>query len=267
MRDILGLRVVFYALCLALGIFIQASAAMPVGGKSLSANSVPILLYHRFGPTIADSMTVTTNDFQASLEYLREKRFTVIPLRQLVDFHLGKAPAPPPRSVVITFDDGHRSLYTEAYPLVRKFTVPVTLFIYPSAISNAPYALTWGQLREMKKSGFLDCQSHAFWHPNFRKEKKRLGPDEYDTFIDVQLIKSKAKLEKELGEAIDMLAWPFGIHDENLIRKATAVGYRAAFTMDGRPVGPEEEIMTLPRYLISGEKAVMQLKSILAASN
>lgn len=54
------------------------------------------------------------------------------------------------------------------FPLLKKYQIPATLFIYPSAISNASYALTWDQLKEMKETGLIDVQSHTFWHPNFR---------------------------------------------------------------------------------------------------
>jgi Polysaccharide deacetylase len=50
----------------------------------------------------------------------------------------------------------------------------VTLFVYPSAVSNAAYALTWEQLRELQATGLVDIQSHTYWHPNFREEKRRL---------------------------------------------------------------------------------------------
>ncbi|MGE5300696.1 MAG: exo-beta-N-acetylmuramidase NamZ domain-containing protein [Acidobacteriota bacterium] len=119
---------------------------------------VAILLYHRFGPVVSDSMTVTTAVFRSHLDYLRTNGFTVIPLRQLVEYYLKKGPPPPAGSVVIVADDGHKSVYTEMLPLMKKYRVPVTLFIYPSAISNAPYAMTWDELREMRKTGLFDIQ-------------------------------------------------------------------------------------------------------------
>jgi hypothetical protein len=71
--------------------------------------------------------------------------------------------------VAITVDDGHRSVYTDLYPRIVRLRQPVTLFIYPSAISNAPYALTWAKLSEMARSGLVDEQSHTYWHPNFHQ--------------------------------------------------------------------------------------------------
>jgi peptidoglycan/xylan/chitin deacetylase (PgdA/CDA1 family) len=219
-------------------------------GRVSTGSPVPILLYHRFGPVVADSMTVTTAVFESQLKYLGNNGYTVIPLKQLVDYYLGKGPRPPRRSVVIVADDGHKSVFTDMFPLVKKYRIPVTLFIYPSAISHASYAMTWEQLRELKKSGLFDFQSHSYWHPNFKKEKKRLSPAEYEKFVDMQLKKSKERIEKELNVKVTMLSWPFGIYDDHLIRKATSAGYVAAFSIERRHTSGSDNIMTLPRYII-----------------
>ena len=104
--------------------------------KGPGSVSVPILLYHRFGPAASDSMTTTTKVFRSQLEYIMDHGFTVIPLRQLVDYYLGKGPTPSPGSVVIVADDAHKSVYTDMLPIVKQYNVPVTLFIYPSAIER-----------------------------------------------------------------------------------------------------------------------------------
>ncbi len=231
-----------------------------------SSVQVPILLYHRFGPVAADSMTVTTTLFESHLKYLRDNGYQVIPLRELVDYYLGKRGAPPPHSVVITADDGHISVYRDMFPLVRQYHIPVTLFIYPSAISNAPYAMTWGHLRELKETGIFDLQSHTFWHPNFKKDKKRLTPVEYENLVSTQLRKSKEKLEKELSVRVDMLAWPFGIYDDDLIDKAKAAGYVATYTMERRPAGTLDKVMALPRYLITNGDRERIFTTMLAGS-
>jgi len=228
--------------------------------------AIPILVYHRFGPVVADSMTVTTHQFESHMKYLIETSYTIIPLRQLVDYHLGKRMSLPSRSIAITVDDGHKSVYTDLSPLVKKYQIPVTLFLYPSAISNASYAMTWEQLREIKACGLFDFQGHTYWHPHFKNERKKLSPSDYENFAEMQLKKSKEKLEKELGISVDMLSWPFGIYDDDLIRKAVGAGYVTAFTIERSHAKPSDPAMALPRYLITDADKGKAFERILGGS-
>src|SRR4029453_15183011 len=213
--------------------------------------SVPILLYHRLGPVSPDEMTVTTPVFEAQLKLIQERGYKVIPLSALMAA-LGDSAAPlPERAVVLTADDGHRTVYSDMFPLIQRLKIPVTLFIYPSAISNADYAMTWAQLAEMKASGLADIQSHTFWHPNFNVDRKRLAPPAYEKFANDQLTKSKSVLEQKLGGKVDLLAWPFGIHDEQLEKWAGAAGYVAAFTIERRRVTRNDRMMALPRFIVT----------------
>ena len=236
--------------------------ALPLPAISADSFRVPILLYHRFGSTVADGMTITTPVFESHMKYLHDNGYTVIPLRQLIDHYRGKAPAPKPKSVVIVEDDAHKSVYSDMLPVIRKYGYPVTIFTYPSAVSNAKYAMTWDQLRELKKTGLFDVQSHTYWHPNFKKERKKLTGPALDLLVMTQLRKSKARLETELGGHVDMLAWPFGINDEYLLRKAVEAGYVATFTIERRHATPADPVMRLPRYLLvnaDSGKAFVQL--------
>jgi peptidoglycan/xylan/chitin deacetylase (PgdA/CDA1 family) len=111
--------------------------------------------------------------------------------------------------------------------------------------------MTWEQLAEMKASGLVDIQSHTFWHPNFKIDKKRLAPAAYDKFVQDQLVKSKAVLDQRLGLKVDLLAWPFGIYDDDLIKAASEAGYVAAFSIERRPVARSEKVMSLPRFIVT----------------
>jgi peptidoglycan/xylan/chitin deacetylase (PgdA/CDA1 family) len=234
---------------------IMAITLLAVACSSLAAVAedqvtVPVLAYHRFGPTVADGMTVTTKVFASQLQWLKDHQYTVIPLRTLVNYLRGQGPPPPPKSVVITADDAHKTVYTEMFPLVRQYNIPVTLFVYPSCVSNASYAMTWEQLKELQATGLFDMQSHTFWHPNFKKEKKKLKPPEYQKLVDAQLGKAKASLEKRFGNPVDVLAWPFGIYDDELEKNAAKAGYVMAFSIDRRNASLAEMAMAQPRYLM-----------------
>ena len=232
-----------------------------------TALQIPILVYHRFGPQVTDSMMVRTDVFEAQLRQIEEAGYRVIPLRQLVDHLFGRAPPPPARSVVITVDDGHSTVYTELLPLMLRHHIPVTLFIYPSAISNASYAMTWEQLAELRATGLFDIQSHTYWHPNFFRERQRLDPERYTRFVDMQLTRSKAVLEKRLDERVDLLAWPFGLQDAGLRTRAARDGYLAAFTLDHRPARSDDDPLALPRYLITDAVSPAAFAAILRQAN
>ena len=240
-------RNLYLALRFALGLALLVCA--PAGAAENF--SIPILVYHRFAPSVVDRMTVTISLFESHLEYLRSSGYQIILLRHLVEHRLSGKPALPSRAVVITADDGHRSVYEHLGGIARKYKLPVTLFVYPSAISNAEYALTWGQLAELRETGLFDIQSHSYWHPNFAQEKQRLTRREYEKLVNSQLEKSKATLETRFRSKVDMLAWPFGIYDDELIAQAMAAGYIAGFTIEGRHTTPRDPVMALPRYLVT----------------
>jgi peptidoglycan/xylan/chitin deacetylase (PgdA/CDA1 family) len=229
------------------------AGAAPIAGPAAAPEGpeVSILVYHRFGPSVKDAMTVRTPTFRWQLDYLKRHGHPVIPLRALISYLSGHASAPPPRSVVITADDGHESVFTEMLPIVREYRVPVTLFIYPSAISNASYAMTWEQLDTLHRTGLFDIGSHTYWHPNFKTEKGRLPPAAYRAFATMQLVKSRAVLRDRLQVQADLIAWPFGIYDDELIAMAREAGYIAGVTLERRVVTKGERIMALPRFLVT----------------
>jgi peptidoglycan/xylan/chitin deacetylase (PgdA/CDA1 family) len=234
----------------ALAAVLLAAAPLRAAGPA-GDPAVPILVYHRLAPTVLDSMTVSLPVFESQLAYLADHGYTAIPLSRLVAWLAGEAPAPPPRSVVLTADDGHRSVYERMLPIVRRAGLPVTLFVYPSAISNASYALTWPQVRELAATGLFDIQSHTLWHPNLLKERAAQAPEAFARFVDAQLRLSKARIERETGAPVQMLAWPFGLYDADLMRRAAGAGYRAAFTIERRHARRGDDLMALPRYLIT----------------
>jgi hypothetical protein len=127
----------------------------------------------------------------------------------------------------------------------------VTLFVYPSAISNATYAMTWAQLTELRASGLFDIQSHSYWHPNFMRARRNLDDGSYARLVDTQLAKSREVIERRLDGRVDLLVWPFVLEDAYLRQRAARAGYLAAFVPERRPVRSGDDPLALPRYLIA----------------
>jgi peptidoglycan/xylan/chitin deacetylase (PgdA/CDA1 family) len=253
------LSIAFATLC--------APAPKGVAPSSLGDGRVSILVYHRFGNRVADSMTIRTTTFRLQLEYLKKHDYTVIPLRAWLAWRAHIGPPPPQRSVIITADDGHRSVLTDMLPLVREFGVPVTLFIYPSAISNAAYAMTWDDLRVLKATGLFDIQSHSYWHPNFAAEKRRLAPGDYREFVRKQLTRPRAVLQQRLAVTPDVIAWPFGVYDDELLQMGASAGYTAGLTLKHRVATASDPLMALPRFLVTDAATGRQFAALLPSQS
>lgn len=235
----------------AFGMALACLCCLPWPGHAQAGDAgVVILAYHRFADTAADSMTVRVTTFESQLRFLQEHGYHIVPLRDAVDWLRDPGAVLPAKPVVITVDDGHRSVYEKLLPIVLREHVPVTLFIYPSAISNAPYALTWDQLRALKRSGWFDIQSHTYWHPNFNIERRRRSAADFQRFASWQLDASRRRIEAETGAHVDMLSWPFGIVDDELMALAAQKGYIAAVTLQPRKADRHAPLLALPRFLM-----------------
>lgn len=212
--------------------------------------NIPILCYHNFNPTVPGMMNLTPQRFEEQLKWIKANGFTVIPLKDAVEYLQGSRASLPAKSIVITADDGWQSVYHYMLPLVKKYNVPVTLFIYPETISKGQHALTWDELKELQQTGLFDIQGHTYGHPNFKQERKAHSQAEYEKLVNVELVNSKKILEEKLGKKITLLAWPFGIYDSYLEQEAAKAGYTMAFSIDARTANRHYRSMAQPRFMI-----------------
>ncbi|MCT7329367.1 polysaccharide deacetylase family protein [Ralstonia mojiangensis] len=252
-----------FSLCCALLMFAcpGANAATPAVEPH-----VVVLVYHRFALTVDSAMTVRMQTFEAHLHAIEAAGYRIVPLADILRWHEGEQDALPAKAVAITVDDGHRSVFETLWPALRGRGIPVTLFVYPSAISNAAYAMNWPQLRELARTGQFDVQSHTYWHPNFRVERMHRSADDFVKFAHDQLRRAKVRIETEIGVPVHLLAWPFGIHDPELERFAQEEGYSAAFTLDAQPLRASQPALALPRFLITDGCGARCMTNILNAA-
>jgi hypothetical protein len=107
-------------LVLLLSALLAVASEPPRPGSSpANATAATILVYHRFGPVAVGATMVRTSVFERQLEFLRANEYTVVPLRDVVNFVMGRGSLPA-RAVSITADDGHRTVFTEMKPLVQR---------------------------------------------------------------------------------------------------------------------------------------------------
>jgi len=185
-----------------------------IGVQATGYQAVPILCYHRFGPK-ASKLNVTGAAFEAQMDYLARNGYTVIPLARLSRFLEGKE-ALPPRSVVITIDDGYRSAYEIAYPVLKKFGFPATVFLYTDFV-GASDAMTWAQMKDMMAGNLVEIQPHSKSHANLTQRLPGETDARYRERIRREVDAPIAALRERLSEPSFTYAYPYGDVNEYVV--------------------------------------------------
>lgn len=201
----------------------------PMGITAKGYQTVPVLCYHRVGPQ-TNLMIMPRETFAAQMEYLARNRYNVIRLADLPDFLSGKR-ALPPRAVVITFDDGHVSTYQHAYPILRKHGFAATFFVYTDFLGGGE-GLTWAQIGEMSKSGFIDFQSHSKSHANLVVRLPGESDQRYAQRIDAELRVPRDVIERNVPGKVLHHAFPFGDANQVVLERLVETGHQLGLTVN-----------------------------------
>jgi peptidoglycan/xylan/chitin deacetylase (PgdA/CDA1 family) len=196
---------------------------------------VPILCYHRFAEKCSASLCTPAALFEAQMRYLKENGYRVISLSEFHDF-VSYRRSIPRKSVAITFDDGYRSVYDIAYPILKKYGFTATLFVYTDFIGNAKSAMTWEQLRQMKADGF-EIGSHSLSHCDLTRKKAGESDQAFLERVREELLMSKQIIDQKLGQNTAYVAFPYGTYDPAVLALSQEVGYKLGFlvTQGGNP--------------------------------
>ena len=218
--------------------------------------------YHRFVKKVHSAWTeILPEDFEKQMQELKNRGIPVIPMQDMLAWKRGEKNIPP-RSAVITFDDGWKSQYEVAWPIMKKFNYPLTLFIYTEGVRGGKYgggeAITWEQLAEMRDAG-VDIQAHSATHQDLKKPydkvtKRHLNPQEYQQWLDGEIGGSKQLLEQRLGIKANCFAVPFGNWNPQVKETSMRAGFEAMFTVYGQPITFRTSNDSIGRYLIEANK-------------
>ena len=207
-----------------------------------------VLLYHRFEDRPAELVT-TPNDFRAQMKALKDNGISVISMQDLLAWRKGEK-AIPSKSAVITIDDEWNSQYYVAWPILKEFGYPFTLFIYTQWVATGGKAMTWAQLGEMRDAG-VDLEAHTVSHHDLRHAPT--GQD-YTTWLHNEVYGCKETLENKLGVKIIAFAFPYGFHNEVVRKTAKEAGYEMQFTVYGRHMDINVPADQIGRYAIDSLK-------------
>jgi peptidoglycan/xylan/chitin deacetylase (PgdA/CDA1 family) len=229
-----------------------------------------IFCYHRLVDKVRYPGTeITTPAFEAQMKALKDRGITVIGLQDYLAWRRGEKSIPP-RCAVISFDDGWKSQYEVAWPILKKLGYPLTLFIYTEGVRGnllgGGEAITWEQLADMRDNG-VDIEAHSATHQDLReghtimvpeqggkRTKKKLTGAEYEQWLQNEVVGCKQLLEQKLAIKTNCFAVPFGNYNQHVKDIARNAGYEAMFTVYGQPLTFNSPLDALGRYAIEANK-------------
>jgi peptidoglycan/xylan/chitin deacetylase (PgdA/CDA1 family) len=231
---------------------------------------VIIFCYHRLVDKVRYPGTeITPAAFEAQMKELKDRGITVISMQDLLAWKRGEKNIPP-RCAVISFDDGWKSQYEVAWPILKKFGYPVTMFIYTEGVRGGALgggeAITWEQLGDMRDNG-VDIQAHSATHQDLReghnimlastggkRTRAKLTGPQYEQWVQNEVVGCKQLLEQRLGIKVNCFAVPFGNYNEHVKELARNAGYEAMFTVYGQPITFTSPMDSIGRYAIEANK-------------
>jgi len=242
---------IFFSFFLFIFLFGSNCLAEEIESTETGGSGVTVLIYHRFGEDKYPSTNISLERFSEQLKFLRDNNYQVISLEQLVNSLKGESQLPD-RAVVITIDDGYRSVYTEAWPALKQYGYPFTVFVYAKATENKHWNyLTWDQIKEMKAAG-VDFQNHGFAHDHMALKPSEMNMDEYKAWIRADLAVSTRIMSEELKERPRFFAVPYGEYNKTVLDEIRSSGYEAIFSQDPGSVSQDTNIFSIPREPILG---------------
>ena len=174
----------------------------------------PILMYHRIdGQSATSALSVSPESFARQMAFLH-RHARVVPLEAVVKRILRDEP-PERGTVAITFDDGFESVYTQAYPVLRRYGMPATIFIVTDWVGTPGY-MSWEQIRELAAHGFA-IGAHTRTHPWL--------PAVDDARLQDELSGAQRLLRARIPGSAREFSYPFGAYDPTTKHAVRAAGY------------------------------------------
>jgi peptidoglycan/xylan/chitin deacetylase (PgdA/CDA1 family) len=181
------------------------------------------------------------------MQVLKSGGFQAITTRDLAD-HLDGVRDLPPKPVLITFDDGYKTVLTVARPILDRLGFRANLFAITGSVGGKG-ALSWDELKQLAQAGY-EIGSHTANHSVLTRRGARESAAQHQARIPREIAGSYQKLEEKLGAPPVALAYPYGNYDAAGMRACQAAGYRLAFSIDPGPLDRQSSPWNLPRTMV-----------------
>lgn len=220
-------------------------AAFITGGTFFlkSKYVAPILMYHSIDERCRQTkLSVCPRSFERQMAFLHEHSYNVVALKALVDMIKNNTPLPP-KTVAITFDDGYENNYVCAFPALKKYKIPATIFVIINNIGKEGY-LSRNQIKEMVESGLVSIGSHTLSHAYLPSVSDREG-------LHKEIFQSKKIIERMTNQKDIFFSYPVGGFNDRIRMLVKQAGYAGACATNPGRLYTNNDIYALKRVRIS----------------
>ena len=229
-----------------------------------AADTYRVLCYHDVQEDVRvdpDPFAVDTAQLVSQFAWLKENGYRVISLDDIIAAREGRKPLPD-KAILLTFDDGYRSVYTRVFPLLRLFGYPAVIalsghWLEADAGGNVEYDgkqvpranfVSWEEVREMTASGLVEVASHSYdLHRGIAANpqgslmpaavSRRYANGEYEgdgafaARVRADLARNSALIKANTGRAPRVMVWPYGRDSGELVGIARDLGMPYGFNL------------------------------------
>jgi peptidoglycan/xylan/chitin deacetylase (PgdA/CDA1 family) len=213
--------------------------------ETVNVIRIPVLNYHSIGADPGNNAVLDPKKLEEQMAYLAKEGYTPLTLRQFIDIWEGKLPAPP-KSVLLTFDDGYADNHEKALPILKKYNFHATLFMSPGTVGDGWY-IDWNQAKALHEAGW-DLQPHGMTHPYLNKlpaDKQR-----------VEIEEAAKQIEAHLGIKAEVFCYPYGAFNKETIKILSDNKYKLAFTIEQGFAESTQSPLALKRLFIGGSDSL-----------
>lgn len=236
-------------------------AAKSATPAKLPNRTIRALCYHHLAPTSGNLYDLSVKDFTAQMQALKDGGYQAVTCRQVADYLAGVQDLPA-KAVLITFDDGRKSVLTVAKPILDRFGFRANLFLITATVGGKGN-LTWDDVKVLQAAGY-DIGSHTASHSNLTRRGKSETAAAHQERIKQEITRSYMTLEEKLGAAPAALAYPYGNYDAACMQAVKDAGYQVAFSIDPGAFDQGAEPTRLPRKMIVNGTSPRTFERILA---
>ncbi len=258
-----------------------------------------VISYHEVADpkdALIPQYAVSPTNFVRQMDWLKNQGYHFVSVDQVLAARAGKLPLPE-QAVLITFDDGYRSVYTNAFPILKLFNAPAVIAVVGSWLEpttgevvnfdgrsvSRDEMLSWAQIKEMTASGLVEVGSHSYsLHDGIQanpqgnmepaattrlylpKLKRYEDEETYKKRILTDLKKNNELLRQHGIREPRVIAWPYGSYNIETRVIAEKLGMPIGLTLDDGPNTVTTPLWGLRRILVEGRMQLSDLDRELA---